>query len=588
MRYRRIIPRRLRDALAEGALLTAVLCAGSNAALAQEPVNPPSQQPPAAILSEVPAAAPNLEGDAAVPAAGEAKVADACKPFWQTHPRYPVLPKFGFFFVPPTGEGYYSALDCLTDKYRENPPPYGYNRLALFGFPFFDADFRYVDDPKRNQDVDIFEKMHRIYLGANDNWLLGTGGEFRYRLNNEINSRGTGVDNRYDLTRLREFVDLWYCDDFRVYAEIISAQSFNQDLPPLAVDRNYFDFLNLFFDLKVFEDSAGVPWYVRGGRQELAFGSQRLISPLDWVNTRRTFEGVRAFRHSEKFDVDLFWVQPVIPNASRFDSVDRNQNLAGLWTTYRPNTNTTWDLYWLFLDNANHYRLTFAPPTATVGRTATTPFSSGSLAIDGAYNVHTLGTRFAGDYNNFLYDFEPMLQLGQRGPSSVIAGATATGVGYHFKDAPWNPVVWAYYDWASGSHNPLAGQLSTFNQLFPFGHYYFGWLDFVGRQNIQDTNFHLYLNPNKWISTDFQYHIFSLSSATDALYNVAGAPIRFDPTGHSGTSVGQEVDFIMNFHLTKHQDVMFAYGHLFFGDFMKRTGPGNGAETTWLIYNVRW
>jgi hypothetical protein len=38
-------------------------------------------------------------------------------------------------------------------------------------------------------------------------------------------------------------------------------------------------------------------------------------------------------------------------------------------------------------------------------------------------------------------------------------------------------------------------------------------------------------------------------------------------------------------HLTKHQDILLAYGH---GSFMKDTGPGNGSETFWLAYNVRW
>src|SRR5205807_2403940 len=148
-----------------------------------------------------------------------------------------------------------------------------------------------------------------------------------------------------------------------------------------------------------------------------------------------------------------------------------------------------------FLDNNNKYKI--APISTFPGPISTTPFSAGPLAIGSPYNVNTFGTRFSGDYNNFLYDFEPMLQLGQRGPSDIIAAASASGVGYHFKDAPWNPVVWSYYDWASGSRNPLAGQLSTFNQLYPFGHYYLGWVDFIGRQNIQDYNCHLYLNPTK-------------------------------------------------------------------------------------------
>ena len=49
----------------------------------------------------------------------------------------------------------------------------------------------------------------------------------------------------------------------------------------------------------------------------------------------------------------MFWVQPVIPNANRFDSVDNNQNFAGAWATYRPKQGQAIDLYYLMLDNTS-------------------------------------------------------------------------------------------------------------------------------------------------------------------------------------------------------------------------------------------
>jgi hypothetical protein len=542
-------------------------------------------QPPDADLGQNNTTAVDKGDEAKDDAKKDADKNDAPKPFWQTHPKYPVLARLGFFPVLPSGPGYYSLQGCLTGYYLEKAPPYGYNRFPIFPYPFFDANFGYVEDPKKNQDVDFFERMHRLHP-CNDDWLFGTGGEFRYRYFDEVNSRGTGRDDNYQLTRVRLFGDLWYRDAFRLYIEGITAQSFNQDLKPLAIDRNYLDLLDLFVDFKIFQEAGGVPWYFRGGRQQLWFGSQRLVSDLNWANTPRTFEGVRGFRHGEKFDVDLFWVQPVIPNATKFDSVDREQNFAGAWTTYRPSKHTTLDLYYLFLDNNNKYRIV---PTSTVpGPITSTPFSSGSLAIDGPYYVSTLGTRLVGNYHNFLYDVEPMLQFGQRGSSSVIAGASASGVGWNFKDMPWNPTLWAYYDFASGSRDPLSGQLSTFNQLYSFGHFYMGWMDFVGRQNIQDFNLQAWLYPTPWITLWPQYHLFALASATDALYGPGGAPLRFDPTGKAGRNVGQEVDLVVNFHITRQQDISAMYGHLFFGNFLKSTGPGNGAETCWLMYNLRW
>src|SRR5262249_34267561 len=154
--------------------------------------------------------------------------------------------------------------------------------------------------------------------------------EFRNQWKDQYNSNLLGVNNRYDLTRTRLYSDLWYRDRFRVYVEFIDAQSSPQTPAPLPIDRNFGDFLNLFTDIKLF-DIKDNGLYVRGGRQQLIYGSQRLISPLDWANTQRTFEGVKAFWHSEKFDVDAFFVKPVLVQPTRFDFQDSSKPFAGLW-----------------------------------------------------------------------------------------------------------------------------------------------------------------------------------------------------------------------------------------------------------------
>ena len=57
-----------------------------------------------------------------------------------------------------------------------------------------------------------------------------------------MNSRFTGRNNEYDLFRTRVYGDLWYRDQFRVYAEFLGAYSSWQDLPPLPPDQNKADF----------------------------------------------------------------------------------------------------------------------------------------------------------------------------------------------------------------------------------------------------------------------------------------------------------------------------------------------------------
>lgn len=477
-------------------------------------------------------------------------------------------PRTGPFPMPPTGPGYYSILDLVRKDCQKTPPKSAYPRFALMSQSFFDADYRHLEDPN-TPPHDWRERLKRVRVG--DDWMFSAGGSSSYRFMSEYNSRLGQVDNNYLLTRDRLFGDLWYRDVARLYVEGIGSFSYFQNLPKLPIDQTNYDFLNLFVDLKV-TDVMGKPVYVRGGRQELNLGSQRLVSSLDWANTRRTFQGASVLRTGEKWDFTGFWVQPVIPNESRLDWIDGQQHFAGGWLTYKPKPGTTVDLYNLTLVNNN-----------TVVQRG---IQRGNLT------VNTTGGRFAGDHQGFLWDFEGAVQLGRQAGQNVVAGMATAGVGRQFKDAPWNPTVWMFYDYASGGRTG-PGTTHTFHQLFPFGHYYLGWADLIGRQNVHDLNAHLYFYPAKWLTCWVQYHRFWLADKQDALYNPAGNVSRYDPTGAAGSSVGRELDFVMNFHLTRSSDILVGYNYFFAGDFIKRTAAagqagGFDASTLFLQYNFRW
>jgi hypothetical protein len=277
--------------------------------------------------------------------------------------------------------------------------------------------------------------------------------------------------------------------------------------------------------------------------------------------------------------VDAFWVQPVEASPTHFDSVDDTLNFTGLWATYRPRKGRTMDFYVLNLDNSN-------------------PANPGNPQVPGAanvlapvhYNITTLGNRDTGDIcGRLTWDFESMVQFGSRGNADLFAYAYTSGVGYRFADVPWTPHAWVYFDYASGDQQAgRGGTYNTFNQLFPFGHYYFGFLDQVGRQNIQDLNLHLNYFPVKWVTGVIQYHRFWLAEPEDALYNAGGKVVRQDPAGTAGRDVGQEIDFLWNFHLNYHQDFLVGYSKLFAGDFIRRTGSGDSPELLYLQYTYRW
>ncbi len=527
---------------------------------------------PLPALEKVPPAkpAPVVEAIPAVEAAPV--VVEECPaggdPAARKFPPITPLPRPGIRLIPPTGPGYYSLYDRLTDNYSEKPPKYPYARFGGQPQSMFDIDWSYLDDPN-NTEHDYFDCLKRIPIG--EHMKFTTGGEFRYRYANEVDSRLSGKNNTYDLFRVRAYGDLTIGDRVRIFGEYLYADSAFGDLAPLRTDIDRNDILNLFVELRTI-DIGDDPVYVRIGRQELCYGSQRLISALDWANTRRTFQGAKAYWHSEHLDVDAFVVNPVVPRPEHLDSVDDKQIFAGLWTTWKPSPNHFVDAYYLYLDNQN------ALPIAQGIR-------------PGPDRVHTLGSRYYGEEENgLLMEAEGAVQVGDKRNQSLFAQMGSVGVGYNAKQLCWSPQAWLYLDYASGDSSPTTGESHTFNQLFPFGHYYFGFLDVIGRQNIIDLNGQVAFYPAKWLTMYGQYHVLSLDKSQDALYNSAGAPIRRSPTGVAGHDVGQIADLLFNIHLDKHSDIFFTYGHLFSGDFIRGTTPGGNrnVDYTLLQYSYRW
>jgi Alginate export len=531
---------------------------------------------PSAVAGPVPTPNPDVQAQTGAEGQGAGKATG-----WAAIPSYlRPDPRVGWFLLPPRGTGYYTALDCLKGTEKDNPPPYPYRNM------FYENDFRYLDAPD-GKEVDCLDSLKRMHLGGlfnscADNWVLSIGGEERIQLKNEIDSRLTARDNNYDLLRTRVYADLWYQDKLRFYVEYLDAQSYNEDLAPLAIDVDHSDLLDLFVDVKL-ADVNGNPVYARVGRQELLYGSQRLISTLDWANTRRTFEGAKVFYHSDKFDLDVFWTRPVVVSPSHFDTADFSRQFAGMFSTYRPAKGQAIDAYYLYLDSDTRVPFGFTPG----GRAG--------------YDVNTIGGRYYGDRKiraggctdrgSFLWDFEGAVQLGDWSNRNYFAGMSSTGIGYQATQRPMQPAFWIYYDFASGTANPTGtGTFSTFNQLFPYGHYYFGYLDEVGRENIRDLNFQATAFPTKWITALAQFHIFTLDEPRSPLFGTApGFPImRSDPTGRAGIDVGQELDLLLNMNLGRHSSLLLGYSKLFSAGFINQTGPAVSPELYYLQYTFRW
>jgi Alginate export len=62
-------------------------------------------------------------------------------------------------------------------------------------------------------------------------------------------------------------------------------------------------------------------------------------------------------------------------------------------------------------------------------------------------------------------------------------------------------------------------------------------------------------------------------------------------TGAAGSHVGEELDFVLNFHLTKHLDLLTGYSYLWGGEFLRNTASATNAVDTSLFFlqaSYRW
>lgn len=408
-------------------------------------------------------------------------------------------------------------------------------------------NLRYTDDAASREAALIYRS-----LDLGESASLSLGGQLRLRLEDWNNfAFAAANDDSYLLSRLRLHGDLRLGKGFRVYVEGISALSTERDLPggrrPL--DEDSADLLNAFADLST--ELGAVDLTLRAGRQELSYGKQRLISPLDWANTRRTFDGARLLTRAGDWKVDAFVTRWVQVEQHDFNDGDSGRDFYGVYAT-RPVApwKATLDAYVLGLER----------DLAKFG------------AVSGDEDRLTIGSRLGGSAAaGFDYDVEGGYQFGEVGSADVSAWFVASQLGYTVPDCPLKSRWFLGFDQASGDDDPSDGDVGTFNQLFPLGHAYFGGIDIVGRQNIQDLSCGVSLVPLDKLTVRVEGHQFARAENTDALYDAGGNVVRAGDAG-SSHDIGREVDVVADYKVNIHVAVQAGYSHFFAGDFISQSG----------------
>lgn len=435
------------------------------------------------------------------------------------------------------------------------------------------ANVRYEDDYsflKNGRGSNPFNQLKKISLGKNIE--LTFGGQYRFRFESDRNRRfGAPVPPTLEpsqsilLNRCFLFADVQVAGRFRVfgefkYAGISYSDPVRNNLPVPVTAKDDPDVQNLFAEMWLMKNEKN-KLGLRAGRQEMQFGKQRLISPLDWVNTRRAFDGFRLLATASGWKADAFFVKPLEFDPENVNKADESRFFAGAYLQ-RPAKGKTYSAYYLALREKD-------------------PLIRNGQGAPGDYFYHTLGLGFDGGARNLDWTSEAAYQFGDFGGDQIDAYMFSFEGGYTFAKLGIKPRLGLGFDVASGDKNPGDARKQTFNQLFPLGHAFFGWADQVGRQNLRAWSLLLSARLHPRIVAKLNGFKFDLDQRRDALYNAGGAPSRVSPSGAAGYEAGHEIDAEIAVTVNTHASVMLGYARFMPGDFIKKTGI---AETHTLFY----
>lgn len=428
----------------------------------------------------------------------------------------------------------------------------------------YQEDYSFLADPARRAELWDWAKYIPILEG--DAGFLSLGGEVRERFEtyqNEFFSTNPNADTAYFLQRYLLHADYHPTTWLRAFGQLQSSLEDGRTGGPRPTDSDSMDVHQLFADVAV-ETSADGDLTLRVGRQEMSYGSERLISVREGLNNRRAFDAVRLLYRQESLSVDAFFSSPVEVDQNAFD----DQHIRHVWFWGLYGTVPLPKLAGLKLD---FYYLGLRNPRAVYAQGA------------GKEERHTIGTRLFGKLGHWEFNDEAVYQFGKFGAGQINAWSVGTDNGYRFDSLWGKPLLGLKAGIASGDANANDRDLETLNPLFPRGNY-FTEAALLGPQNFFDVHPSLRLQPApKWTfetGVDFYWR----ESLDDGIYT-PGSTVIYPGNRDFARFVGTDLSLVIGWQATRHFNVSTGYTHFFAGQFIRQNGGEDvNYGTIWATY----
>ena len=308
---------------------------------------------------------------------------------------------------------------------------------------------------------------------------VSVSGQIRPRLETHT----APVQPSYGLTtmRLRIRVEALPESTVGIVAELQDVRTWGEEQGTLSDhSADNLDLHQGFFDVTL-----GEQWSARVGRQEIAFGGERLIGAVGWAQQGRSFDAVRTTLRIPDLTVDVFRAQLAEEAADEGE----DSALLGVYAV---------------ASRRRHTLDTFG-------------FFSRSRSAD--TRQWTSGARAHGRLGALAYRMEGAAQLGRRSGERVRAWMFGMRLG-HALPGPFGDLS-LWYDHLSGDDAPGDGTVRTFETLFATNHKFYGYADLflnipgdTGGRGLRDLALKWNLEALAGTSIGAEFHTFRLAEGS--------------------------------------------------------------------------
>ena len=304
------------------------------------------------------------------------------------------------------------------------------------------------------------------------------------------------------------------------------------------------DEVNVYQAFFQFNDIGGSNISIKGGRQELVYGTEMLLGDADFL-AGLNHDGVVAMWEEGGFSVHAWYVKLVERDSvpSPVPDSDDDADFYGIYGNFEQDRVGV-DAYYLLTNDR------------------------GTAVED---ERHTLGFRaYAGIGENVELSGEAAWQFGDTGTTENDIRAFAVELLAKLGlDGELAPYFEAGYAFASGDPDPTDSRSETFNPLFQDNHPRYGLSDIILLENIHVVTTKGQITPRADVDVGIGYYLYWVHRTQDTVGPRFLTP-GLGPTAGSGSRyVGSELNIYTNWRIHENIFAQAAWAHIFAGSYLR-------------------